>query len=340
VTGKLNLSFASAVNERTKPLMDGTVKPEGIELTTTVSHPAETFWRQLRFGDFDVSEMSISSYLIARSGDISFDYLAIPVFPSRRFMQNELDCHADSGIRQPGDLAGKRVGVGDYQQTAALWTRAVLDHDFGVPPGSMHWYMERSPELSHAGATGFTPPPGVTIDLLPPDKSLASMLLANELDAAFVRRALRDEVTNVIERSARIPLQGSWSKISSVLGDGIEEGARFFRKYGYIPANHTYIVRGEVLRRHPWVAFNLFAAFMKAKKLAERQLLESIPLSLIFRSEYLEKTRELFGEDPFPYGVRSNARLLGDVLMYAHEQGLTQRQLQIPELFTESTLDL
>ena len=335
---KLTLSFASAVNEHTRPLMDGTVQPEGAELIPTVSDPSETFWRQLKFLEFDVSEMSLSSYLIARSRGI--DMIAIPAFPSRRFFHLELSYHADAGIREPGDLVGKRIGVGDYQQTAALWIRGILEHDFGVSQYKVDWYMERTEELSHGGATGFTPPPGISFHRIPPDKSLASMLVDHELDVARVEGALRKEATNVIDRSTRLRGSGDWSKVLPLFPDGIAEGARFYRAHGYIPVNHTYIIRGALHRQHPWLAFNLYIAFVKAKELAQQRLLESIPLSLVFRREYLAQTRALFGDDPFPYGVKANRPMLQTLVDYSQEQGLTPEKLAIEDLFAPSTLEL
>ena len=127
---RLELSFATRINERVRPLVEGSVQPAGIDLVPTLSHPGETFWRQLRFGDFDVSEMSLSSYLIAKSR--GSDLVAIPAFPSRRFFHIELEARADAGIDSPGDLRGKRIGLPEYQQTAAVWLRAVLQHDFDV----------------------------------------------------------------------------------------------------------------------------------------------------------------------------------------------------------------
>src|SRR5713226_5681694 len=239
---KLTLSFISAFNERVDPLMNGTVQAEGLEITPTYSHPAETFWRQLKFQEFEVAEMSLSSYLIARSRGMAM--MALPVFPSRRLFHTELGYHVDSGVKEPGDLVGKRIGVGEYQQTAALWTRGVLEHDFGVSQYKVDWYMERTEELSHGGATGFTPPPGISFQRIPPDKSLASMLVAHELDAAPVQRAFRAE-TNVIDRSTRIRgAGGDWSKVKPLFEDVIAEGARFYRAHGYIPANDTFIIRG------------------------------------------------------------------------------------------------
>ena len=335
---KIKLSFISGLNERVQPLMNGTVRPEGVELVSTYSDPSETFWRQLRFQEFEISEMSLSSYLIARSRGM--DMIAIPVFPARRFMHAQLSYHVDSGIKQPGDLVGKRIGVGEYQQTAALWTRGILEHDFGVSQYKVHWYMERSEELSHGGATGFTPLKGISFQRIPTDKSLASMLVNHEIDAAAVHRAFQRD-SNIIDRSTHIrATEGDWSKVKSLFPDGIAEGTRFFRKHDYIPTNHTYIIRGDVYRKYPWVAFNLYMAFVKAKQLAQETLTESIPSGLVFGREYAAKTREIFGPDPFPYGVKENSKMLETIIEYSHEQGLTAQKLKIDDLFAQSTLDV
>ena len=335
---KIQLSFISGVNERVKPLMDGAVEPEGVELIPTTSDPSETFWRQLKFQEFEISEMSLSSYLIAKSRGM--DMIAIPVFPARRFMHAQLSYHVDSGIRQPGDLVGKRIGVGEYQQTASLWTRGVLEHDFGVSQFKVDWYMERTEELSHGGATGFTPPKGISFHRIPPDKSLASMLVSREIDAAAVNRAFQKE-TNIIDRSTHIRARaGDWSKVKPLFPDGIAEGTRFFEKHGYVPANHTYIIRGDIYRKYPWLAFNLYQAFVKAKEWAQARLAESIPSGLIFGAEYLARTREVFGDDPFPYGIRNNRRMLETIVDYSYEQGLTTERLKIEELFAPGTVEL
>jgi 4,5-dihydroxyphthalate decarboxylase len=166
------------------------------------------------------------------------------------------------------------------------------------------------------------------------------MLVNREIDAAAVHRAFQ-RGTNIIDRSTRIrAAEGDWSKIKPLFPDKIAEGARFFRAHGYIPANHTYVIRGDVHRDHPWVAFNLYTAFVKAKQLAEETLTESIPSGLVFGPEYLAKTREIFGPDPFPYGVKENRKMLETIIEYSHEQGLTTQKLKIGDLFAQSTLDI
>ena len=334
---KLTLGFISAFNERVEPLMNGTVKPEGMVLIPTYSHPAETFWRQLKFGEFEVAEMSMSSFLIAKSQGA--DMVALPVFPSRRLFQTELSYNIDSGITRPEDLAGKKLGVAEYQQTAALWIRGILEHDFGVSQYKIHWHMERSEEMSHGGATGFKLPAGISFNRIAANKSLVSTLLENELDVAHVASPFVLQA-NTLDRSSRIVGKNDWSRIRPLFPDRMAEGERFFKRHGFLPVNHTYIIRGDIYRKHPWVAFNLYSGFVKAKALAREKLLAAIPSALFFGAEYLAMTRQLIGDDPFPYGIKANQAMLETITSYSHEQGLTPRQMKIEELFAEQTLSL
>jgi len=333
---KLTLGFISAFNERVEPLMNGAVKVEGIELIPTYSHPAETFWRQLKFGEFEVAEMSMSSYLIARSQGA--DMIALPVFPSRRLFQTELSYHMDAGITKPEDLAGKKLGVAEYQQTAALWIRGILEHDFRVSQYEIHWYMERSEEMSHGSATGFKPPVGISFNRISPDKSLASTLLEHELDVAHVASPFVLQA-NALDRSSRITGTGDWSKVRPLFPDRMAEGARFYKQHGFLPVNHTYIIRGDIYKKYPWVASHLYTGFVKAKGLARDKMLERIPAALVFGPEYAAMTRELIGDDPFPYGITANKALLDTLMNYSFGQGLTARKMRIEELFAAETLD-
>jgi 4,5-dihydroxyphthalate decarboxylase len=266
--------------------------------------------------------------------------IALPVFPSRRLFHTELSYHTDSGIKEAGDLIGKRLGVGEYQQTAALWTRGILEHEFGVSQFKIHWYMERTEELSHGGATGFTPPPGISFQRIPPEKSMASMLVNHELDVAAISSPWKN-MPNVIGRSHRIKgSDGDWSKVKPLFPDRMSEGARLFQKFGFLPVNHAYIIRGDIYKKYPWVAFNLYSGFVKAKQYFNERLLERIPSALFFGQEYLATTRQMFGDDPYPYGVKANRKMLATLIDYSHEQGLTSKKLKIEELFAPSTFDL
>ena len=164
------------------------------------------------------------------------------------------------------------------------------------------------------------------------------MLLAGELDAAFVRPNRTVSADNVIERSQRIRGLGDWSGIVPAFGDGIAEGRRFFDAHGFIPINHTYVVRASLLERHPWIALNLYKAFLEAKRVAERDPLEDVPLGLVFRWEFLDQIRRWFGPDPFPYGFRTNQAVLERLIRHSHEQGLIPAPIDAASLFAPSTI--
>ena len=336
---KVKLSFASSMHDGVAPLMDGTVEPEGVELVPMYSQPSETFWRQLHFGDFEISEMSVSSYLMTRAQ--GGDLMAIPAFPSRNFFQTLLWYNTDSGIKQPGDVAGKRWGIPEYQQTAVLWARGILEHDFCASQFSIDWYMERSEALSHASATGFAPPEGIRFHRVREDQSLAAMLVHGELDVILAFGAPNRSETSMIDRgSKRASAEGDWSKVKPLFPDPIAEGTRFFKAHGFIPVNHTYAIRGDIYRQYPWLAFNLYTAFLKAKEVAEQRLAAELPSSLVWGREYLRQTRDALAADPFPYGVAANRPLLQTLIDYSYEQGLTKKKLAIEDLFAPSTLDL
>ena len=225
---RIPLSIGITDNPRTWPVIEQRVKPDGIDLVPTVLHPSELFWRQLRFAEFDVSEMSISSLMIARSkGDDRF--VGIPVFTTRLFFHTTILVRNDAKIDKPADLKGKRVGVPEYQQTAALWVRGVLENEFGVAPKDMEFWMERNPSKSHGGATGFKPPPGVTVNQIPEDKSIGSMMVSGELDAVMFY--LVDP--NLIDRST-VDLHNH-PDIKPLFPDPLAEGVRYYKKTGLYP---------------------------------------------------------------------------------------------------------
>jgi 4,5-dihydroxyphthalate decarboxylase len=321
-----------------QPLLDGRVCAEGIEIIPTRSHPSETFWRQLNFGQFDFFEMSISSFLIAR--DQGAELVAIPAFPSRMLMHASLAYHVDAGIDGPAALAGKRLGVGEYQQTAALWIRGILEHDFGVSQYDIDWYMERTEALSHGGATSFTPPPGIRMHRIPEHTTLVQMLLNHEIDVGPARWGepspypVGPLAWNFVDRSTLRPAaSGDRSKLRPLFPDRIAEARRFVDAHGYLPANHFFALRADVYERHPWAAFNLYRALIDAKTVAGRELRTAIPSALILGEEYLAQTRALFGDDPFPYGVEPNRPMLEFMTLMSYEQGLIKSRPRVEELF-------
>src|SRR5882762_11244109 len=180
MTDKLELSIALARNENTQAILDGRIAPDAIKLHPTALHPSEMFWRQLKFAEFDVSEMSMSSLTIATSQGPT-QWVALPVFTTREFFHLRILVRAASGIQAPADLKGKRVGVPEYQQTAAIWGRGVLQHEFGVHARDMNWFMERNDDKSHGHSTGFKAPAGVSVMPVPLNTNIGDMLVKGEL---------------------------------------------------------------------------------------------------------------------------------------------------------------
>jgi 4,5-dihydroxyphthalate decarboxylase len=328
----VELSVALSLNPRTAPIFDGRVQPEGIRLVPSLVDPSEMFWRQLKYGDFDVSEMSLSSLSIAASHGPT-DWVAIPVFTYRDFFHTRILVRANAGIESPADLRGKRVGVPEYQQTAAIWSRGVLEHEFGVHARDIDWYMERTPEKSHGGSTGFTPPPGVRFSYLSPGTDIGAELLAERLDATLLY--LRDR--NLIDRS-RADLDAS-PAIRPLFRDRGAEGRRYFAKTGIFPINHGMVLRRSLVERYPWLPLNLYSAFLRAKELALETSVQA--LEPYFKTGLLDGAAQAaLREDPLAYGLKASRPVVETVARYAHEQGLAARIVTVEELFAPSTLDL
>jgi 4,5-dihydroxyphthalate decarboxylase len=329
----LQLSLILGANDRSRPIVDGSVRPDSIDLIVTTAHPSEIFWRQLKFQEFDVSEMSMSSLLILTARGDS-PWVALPIFTMRQFFHTAFLVRTDAGIQQPADLKGKRVGVPEYQQTAGLWTRGVMQHEFGVLPEDLIWYMERTEERSHGGATGFEPPPGIQFHRIPASESIATLLLRGELDAA----AHYLPTVNLVDR-AGMDLTGN-PAIRTLFPDPLAESARYFQKTGIFPINHCMVVRRSILERHPWVAINLYEAFLAAKEQVIARAREQT--ETFFRLGWLplEARRTVRTEDPFPYGVKTCRHVLETIAQYSHEQGLTPRVIDLEEIFAPSTMDL
>jgi 4,5-dihydroxyphthalate decarboxylase len=324
---RIQLTLIGGPHEWVRPLFDGTVQPEGMDLIVTRSPPPEAMRRQLSTWEFDISEMAFGAYLVARAKGA--DIVAIPAFPMRGFFHTNFACHVDANINHPGDLANKRVGIAEYVQSACLWARGILQHDFGMDPYHVQWYAERSGAESTGTVLGFVPPKGIALQQIPAGKNLVSMLVARELDAAMVGRI--PQTTTGKE---------SGSNVRPMFPDLIAEGKRFFDRHGYIPANHTYVIRGEVLRKYPGVAVNLYYAFQEAKAVVQQSLPQRIPSGLVFGAEHLAREREIFGDDPFRYGVAPNREMLETVVQFSQEQGLIHERPTIEQLFAVGTAEL
>ena len=308
----LRLTLALGEYDRTQALLDGRVKAEGVDLELVpMSDAFARHDRMIREEAFDVCELSMSSYLMARQQGQAL--LAIPVFPYRMFRHGYILVNRQSGIDQPADLKGKRIGIEMYQVTTALWVRGHLLHEYGVRPEDLTWYTER-PEL-----VGFEAPPGVTINRVPPG-SLERMLEQGDLDALI----LIEEVPQALLRSPNV---------RRLFENYVEVERDFYRRTRIYPMMHALVAREPLLREHPWVAQSLLEAFETAKQFALERLRYPRTLTLAWASAYREQEIELFGWDPYPYGIEPNRPSLEALVTYSHEQGLTTHRWAVEALF-------
>jgi 4,5-dihydroxyphthalate decarboxylase len=328
----LKLTLICSDNDRTRPIIDGQVRPDGIDLSITVAHPSEMFWRQLSTSEFDISEMSMSSFLIITAQN-DMRFVGLPIFTSRRFFHTAGLARTDRGIDKPEDLKGKKVGVPEYQQTAALWSRGALEHEFGVRPQDIEWWMERTEDRSHGGATGFKAPPGVTINFIPAEKNIGTLMASGELDATVLYIA----DPNAVDRST-IDLNKD-PNVKTLFPDPRAEGVRYYKKTGIYPINHGVVVKRSVLEQHPWVAINLYKAFAEAR---DRVATRTRELTNVYFDLGLlpPDSRSGMKMDPYPYGVKDNRNVLETIAEYSHEQGLTPRVVRLEEVFAPSTMEL
>jgi len=325
---ELELSASFSDNARTRPIVDGTVRAAGMTLYCTVLHPSEMFWRQLHFEEFDVSEMSISSLLIsAARGD--FTWAAVPVFTMRKFFHTSILVNVAAGIERPEDLKGKRVGVPEYQQTWAVWSRGVLKDEFGVRPEDIRWFMERGADRSHGAATGFRPPPGVLVDAVPQDTDIGRMLAEGGLDATL----LQLNEPNLVDRGRGAARAAA--NVRPLFADPLAEGRRYYAKTGLYPVNHVLVVRRSLLDRHPWIALNLLEAFTAAKQLARVRAEDALKPYV----EAGEGPDAQAAGDPMAYGFKANRAVLEALSRYQTEQGLVEQPVDPATVFARSTLD-
>lgn len=318
----LQVTLAAGPYDRTEPLRDGTVRPEGVELVyVPVDEPPEAFLRGLA-GEFDAFEFSCSLYFSRRAaGD--FPFVALPVFPSRMFRHGYAFVREGSGIREPKDLEGRRVGIPEFSQTGLVWLRGILQDDYGVDLRSIVWVVGEANRPGRRSATIVGRPAGEgwTLEPAPEGYSLDRMLVEGLLDAYM--GAVRPKSFGVDPNIRRL-----FPNYREVERD-------YYRRTGIFPIMHTVVVREELLRRHPWLATTLYKAFCAAKDEAFRRMAHSPALryALPWLHADLEEAWELFGPDPWPYGVESNRRVLETLLRYLREQGMLAGDLRLEDAF-------
>ena len=316
------ITLACGDYDRTQPLIDGTVKPEGLELNWLTLPHYEIWTRMLNYYDFDASELSLSSYLIART--LGKPLIAIPVFPARAFRHSCIFINTRSGIREPRDLAGKRVGLAEFQQTATVWVRGILEHEYGLALDKVRWFT-----WAKRSRMEIDMPRQYSIEQIPPEKQADEMLASGELDAIICANlfpSLLSGAPNVRRLFENYP----------------EVESAYYKKTGIFPIMHTIAIREELWKESPWIAISLFKAFQQAKELAYRRLNDLSPykISMVWFREPMKEQREILGEDPWPYGLARNRRVVETLMGYLYEQGLAKRKLTIEELFAANTLHL
>jgi 4,5-dihydroxyphthalate decarboxylase len=318
--GKLRLTIAFWDYDRVRPLIDGTIQAQGIELAPVISRPSETFFRMLRHQEFEVSELSLSNYTMLRSRDDD-TFMAIPVFPSRQFRHSCIYVNRNAGINEPRDLIGRRVGVPEYSMTAAVFARGFLLHEYGVEPETIEWFSGTQDGLRRPSRIDFELP-GVKLTRMPVEQDMGPMVEAGEIDA-------------IISPNAPKALGWPDSPVRRLFPDYRQTEKAYFAKTGIFPIMHTIVLRKDVYERHPWAARSLFEAFVKAKEWAYEQLMETdaLKLTLPWVVAEMEETRRIMGADFWPYGVEANRVSLEAVPQYLHEQHLAPRKPSVEELF-------
>jgi 4,5-dihydroxyphthalate decarboxylase len=324
---RLRLSYAGyPYLDRTRALELGTVAPPGLELNVQWLEITELFRRAARFAEWDACEMSASTYMMMLgAGEDTF--VGVPVFPSRAFRHNLVVVNGDAGIAGPEDLRGKRVGLEDYQMTAALWIRAFLEHDYGVSPGDISWRYGGMSTPAYRERRVHPPPSGVQVTRIPDDRALEEMFEGGELDALITF-----EPTRVLDTKPGI---------RRLFPDSRDVEMDYFRRTGFFPIMHLVVVRRDVYEANRWIASALLEAFVESKRAGRERLhdLNALAVSLPWLEDELTRTGELFAGDPFAYGFGPNRAVLDAMTRYAFEQGLTPRKLEPEELFAPETLE-
>ncbi len=324
---RLNLSFACWNYDRTRALMDGTVKVDGIDLNYLNLPVEETFFRMARFREFDLAEMSLSSYCVTLSKP-ERPFVALPIFPSRFFRHSCIYVHANSGIREPKDLIGKRIASPEYQMTAPVWIRGILSDHYNVPVDAQPYLYGGEEEVGRIEKMKLELPPNIQVSPIGPHQTLSQMLHDGELDALY---------------TARMPssfLKGD-GKVKRLFEDYPEVERRYYRETGIFPIMHTVVMRREVYEANRWIAQSLTKAFIEAQRHTYEDLKDTAALKamLPWLSAHVDETQREFGDDWWPYGLEKNIKTLDTFTRYHHEQGLSPRKLDVHELFAPESLE-
>ncbi|HXP31947.1 MAG TPA: ABC transporter substrate-binding protein [Stellaceae bacterium] len=324
---KLSLTFACWDYDRIKPLADGSVQAEGIDLNIVDLPVEETFFRMLRYREFDVAEMSLSSYTVSLARPDP-GFVALPVFPSRMFRHSGIFVSAKSGIREPKDLIGKRVGVPEYQLTAPVWMRGILQDEYGVDPASVEYWTGGEEEPGREEKVKLDLPAKFRVRPIGHDKTLSAMIAEGEVDAIYAPRSPSTLDTRP-------------DRVRRLFENYVEVEQAYYRKTRIFPIMHAVVLRRELYEAHRWIARSLFKAFVEAQRIVYERL--AIPASLKtmlpWQIAHVEEARRLMGKDWWPYGFAPNRAALETFLRYHHEQGLSPRRLAPEELFVPETTE-
>jgi 4,5-dihydroxyphthalate decarboxylase len=323
--GKLSLSFACWDYDRMRALRDGRVEVDGVDLNYQQLEVEETFFRMLRYREFDACEMSLSSYCLSKfKGD---PFIAIPVWPSRFFRHSCVYINTNSGIKEAKDLIGKRVGNPEYQMTAPAWIRGILADEYGVPVDSVHYLTGGEEEPGRPEKIALDLPSNIKLDPIGPTDTLAQMLIDGEIDALY---------------TARMPSSyGKVPHIKRLWEDYVPVEKAYYEKTKIFPIMHTVVLRRDVYEANRWLATALYKAFVQSQRITYAQLrtTASLQTMLPWSSAEEEQTRKLMGDDYWPYGFEANRHVLETFTRYSFEQGLSKRKLDPAELFAPETLE-
>ncbi|MFI4978821.1 MAG: ABC transporter substrate-binding protein [Nevskiales bacterium] len=324
---KLKLSIAMGNYDRTRPLVDGDVQIDGTDPVYMLLSPEEMFFRAFRDVAFDVSELSLSSFSVKTAAGTN-PYVGVPVFPSRAFRHTAICIRTDRGINSPADLKGRRIGTPEYQLTACVWARALLQDEYGVNPSDITWVRGGMETPGRPEKIPLQLPPDIRIETAPGDVTLSQMLERGEIDAIIGPRA-----PSCFE-------QGN-PQVGWLFPDPSRTAADYFRRTGIFPIMHVLGVRRELAEQHPWLPMAVAKAFGEAKSIALSRLVDTsaTKVTLPFVEEQLRAARTLMGPDFWSYGYASNRKVLDNFLHHHHAQGLSKRRLQVEELFHPSTLE-